>query len=707
MRDSLISSGSPRPALSEVIAEIVVGLRDHRDEALLAAARTLSFDLPLAAVTGPALRAALAGPEAPLAPQAIRLLAQLDAPRALPLALALLAASEPDPAYEQALLVDLAARADRLMQAARQRSFFAWEPSLEQPASRWPSRLLAEAFPTSEALLAALRAPVVDGLGLLLRDLLWSAIALELGTWSGWDPGSTPDARISEKSESPFRSPAARVVAAAFGQGQVSAAQICAAARRGWLSVEWVLETLRAGKALKSAEKIVEALEASVGPARLAGEVAHAGELTRWLIGLAKKKPAKGAVAVLGHLWQAQDRLLRDEAGDALAALESPEANLALAAALPEVLDGDWASSHWPARLSIRAAVAAEPARATETLGTFFTAEALSTDQGQERARRIVGLRAGAGPKERWFEEDPRWLDLGALLLGGPLFGVARELLATFDAAAVQAALDRSGYHRPAARPRAAWKGKARPGWLARYEKGEHVEVWAEIGALDDQAASPALVEEAQAVARAMMKRVRTNLERIVKVLKKQRYAFDSGSPVKGLAPPAPEVGEQLADLEAMCEGPLPFSLRAFYEVVGSVDLGEQHEAEGESDFRGFGAYDPLAILPPAMALDFLRPLAEREERLPEALRLPPSRIFAGLDPATKADPGEPNDRPYRIEIAGRIADGLVIQGNPVGSFVDYLRRAIRAGGFLGLDTGGGAELGQARDLLTRGLLPF
>jgi hypothetical protein len=122
--------------------------------------------------------------------------------------------------------------------------------------------------------------------------------------------------------------------------------------------------------------------------------------------------------------------------------------------------------------------------------------------------------------------------------------------------------------------------------FLERYEHGEHVAVWNDLLALGDDVAQPPLYADALAVAQATMRRVRHNLEVLIPRLRRLNYAFggrffaamtpDEEAEARRQAPflalPGPQTPVRLAELEAVV-GPLPLSLRAFYEVVGSVNL--------------------------------------------------------------------------------------------------------------------------------------
>jgi hypothetical protein len=105
--------------------------------------------------------------------------------------------------------------------------------------------------------------------------------------------------------------------------------------------------------------------------------------------------------------------------------------------------------------------------------------------------------------------------------------------------------------------------------FLSRYLKGDHKDVWEELQTLCEIVEEP-LRSDALAVARETMRRVKINLEIIVKCLKKLGFGF--------LAPDRVLVPAQTHDLEFLDDfeqkwGTLPFSVRAWYECIHSVDL--------------------------------------------------------------------------------------------------------------------------------------
>ncbi|GCF11759.1 hypothetical protein [Dictyobacter arantiisoli] len=120
-----------------------------------------------------------------------------------------------------------------------------------------------------------------------------------------------------------------------------------------------------------------------------------------------------------------------------------------------------------------------------------------------------------------------------------------------------------------------------------QYQQGYYQEVYDDLLALQDQIYKPSLYEDASAIMRSIMQRVRINTERIMQRLPNIGFVYS-----KGLArhfttehekevyektfplfqPPKSDVQEQVALLEQL-SGSLPLSLRFFYEEVGYVNF--------------------------------------------------------------------------------------------------------------------------------------
>jgi hypothetical protein len=124
------------------------------------------------------------------------------------------------------------------------------------------------------------------------------------------------------------------------------------------------------------------------------------------------------------------------------------------------------------------------------------------------------------------------------------------------------------------------------PGLFDRYQNGLHQEVYDELLAKQEQVFEGHTSEDAQLVAREIMKRVRYNVELLIPRLLDLGYQFGKGffedlSPeekamVEADAPifkaPDPTTPEKVILLEHLT-GTLPLSLKYWYEEVGSINL--------------------------------------------------------------------------------------------------------------------------------------
>jgi hypothetical protein len=140
-----------------------------------------------------------------------------------------------------------------------------------------------------------------------------------------------------------------------------------------------------------------------------------------------------------------------------------------------------------------------------------------------------------------------------------------------------------------------------------RYVAGEHEKVWAELTGLGDQIRRDPYAADALAVAYETMTRARRNVEILVERLRRLRYAF-SGRPHE---PPGRKVSNQIAQMEKLA-GPLPLSLRAWYNVVGSVDFTGAQAALSARD--GGLSPDPLVVHPLEEMLDDCKAWKEEAE---------------------------------------------------------------------------------------------
>jgi hypothetical protein len=283
--------------------------------------------------------------------------------------------------------------------------------------------------------------------------------------------------------------------------------------------------------------------------------------------------------------------------------------------------------------------------------------------------------------------------------------------------------------------------------FLERYERGEHERVWDELLALGAAVREEPHSADALAVARETMRRARHNIERLILRLESLGFAFgydwvlqeEPPAYVKrrpALAagwrgwvvaaqhdyctyrPPQPDAQERIAELERQT-ATLPLSLRAWYEVVGTVDLVGKpppswtREALGyalpdvtaEQELRArFAAaagshgvtdieyhrlmrqhavlwhaahdwdvyLDPLLVLPVEVAL------AESVAGVDDMFK-----ILVAPEGTRKWFQGDGD--PYSIMVPNPAADAELINEWHGSTFVTYLRKAFQWGGFPGL----------------------
>ena len=250
-----------------------------------------------------------------------------------------------------------------------------------------------------------------------------------------------------------------------------------------------------------------------------------------------------------------------------------------------------------------------------------------------------------------------------------------------------------------------------------RYLAGEHHEVWRELGALGAEIRSDRYVADALAVGCATMRRVVQNIRTIVERLRELGYEFDIESVNRdtvihfGVARwslwvgprhqerPAPWMPPQqrLADLKRLERdaGELPISLRAWYEIGGSVTLLGKHPVLSPGD--GTLLPDPLVIAP-------LSQVVRAWDDSPPDVGIEGRSFVADLAPdaTSKAHGG---GQSYSMMLPAVGMDALLQNERHGLSFVDYLRLAIEWGGFPGFEMAG--QRPKEIDFLSQGLLAF
>ena len=220
-----------------------------------------------------------------------------------------------------------------------------------------------------------------------------------------------------------------------------------------------------------------------------------------------------------------------------------------------------------------------------------------------------------------------------------------------------------------------------------RYQAGAHRAVWRELVALGSAVRNDAHAADALAVAYETMRRVDANVRTIVERLTSMRYTFVPDPTPRPHVPPSAGAAKAVAAFEKAF-GTLPLSLRAFYEVVGEVNLIGRHPA---LDPTGNPiAPDPLVVY----GLDEGLVEVDEDDDAPAAITIAPDDLH-------KANTS--GGDPYEMTIPDLRADGELLHERHRLLFVDYLRLCFRFGGFPGYD--GAARVPAEIAMLAAGLL--
>ena len=265
------------------------------------------------------------------------------------------------------------------------------------------------------------------------------------------------------------------------------------------------------------------------------------------------------------------------------------------------------------------------------------------------------------------------------------------------------------------------------PSFLERYRSGDRAGVWNDLLNMGSAVRSEPIWEDARTVARETMERARHNVALLVERLTELEYRFAFPDDVWRLPDKA-----SLAELAAFerRHGPLPLSLYAWYEVVGSVDLrgdhpklGFYHRTDPASAERFWSRHwypDPLVVFPLGDQLVVDDRDEDDENRWP-GLRTPGldrtqplTLLTLAPDAIHKADIS--GSQAMEIWLPSPAADALLNGSDwPGVPFVSYLRECFRWGSFPGLGhpfpwSGHQPDPDEVREvlaILTNGLLPL
>jgi hypothetical protein len=250
--------------------------------------------------------------------------------------------------------------------------------------------------------------------------------------------------------------------------------------------------------------------------------------------------------------------------------------------------------------------------------------------------------------------------------------------------------------------------------YLERYLSGERQQVWDELLARGEQVRAEPLLSDARAVAHETMKRVKANIEVLVTRLLSIGYSFSYQSdPAKTngswwgdsypiYEPPLADVERRLNQLEEKI-GPMPRSLRAWYEVVGTINFIGRHE--GWPDIE---VIDPMVVCPlgddtiayiEGEYRDWLLDKAEGSvtDDWPFGIEIAPDYWHKACISGGPA---------YRVQFPCGAADGKLFHEWHKTTFVNYLRICFRWGGFPGFERVAESERpSEHLAFLTEGLL--
>jgi hypothetical protein len=264
--------------------------------------------------------------------------------------------------------------------------------------------------------------------------------------------------------------------------------------------------------------------------------------------------------------------------------------------------------------------------------------------------------------------------------------------------------------------------------YLERYRQGECEQMWAELVALGERVRSEPLYTDALAVARETMRRVSHNIELLIPRLETIGYKFGYGPTDPDEAawvPPGPppytppnlDVKERIAELERQA-GVLSLSIRAFYELVGSVnfvgnppedwgDLGqEQWISEPMANYRKEHPVYDEAAFDQLLSEHLVEVDPDDQDSYPEDYGLDPLYVgpiailsqvhesHSEVDKsfATSIAPDHltkfrhSGSGAYEIVIPNGAADAPLEWEWHHTTFVNYLRICFRWGGFPGLE---------------------
>lgn len=238
----------------------------------------------------------------------------------------------------------------------------------------------------------------------------------------------------------------------------------------------------------------------------------------------------------------------------------------------------------------------------------------------------------------------------------------------------------------------------------SRYLQGEYQQVWRALLFHGQGIAQSPISPDAVVIAYQTMERIKHNIASIIDALHTLDYHFHT-TEIWNLPP---SDTQQLLDYITQSVGPLPLSVRMWYEVIGSVCLLGTHphlafqvSSPLQSGQRPFLS-DPLTIYPLSLLVRDLDEWSGGD-------RLDDETYFLALAPDADHK-ANLSGAEYGIIIPNDVADAPLL-GTPYNAtFIEYLRRAISYGGFPGLsllDHNDPSFPHNELAILTKDVIPF
>lgn len=388
----------------------------------------------------------------------------------------------------------------------------------------------------------------------------------------------------------------------------------------------------------------------------------------------------ESAMPLLADLWRrCAVGLIRESAGNALLTIDTPEARAILGEGIEDRDD----HRRW---LAIDA-MFTDPGSAWDNAAWLFYDARLQTEAGLHIAQDALGrLSPSAFSREGWryrieaarhlFDQDPRWLDLCVRLRKDPYLGrVARSALRYADQAITTPALDLAAAAEANSAIRPTHPRLTRGALLARYEAGQHEDIWRELAEADPL--DEAWRAEAQLVAAETMRRVRRNAEQLVNALVLRGWPIYRSDALRAVEP---DVEERLAELERLTGAPVPPALSAFWRIVGGIDLVPWGKDLPPTLPGELIRLDPLEVDSSRIVRYAVDEWRTGNEGIHREIALP-IELAVSADNLHKADVSGAG--PYSVWLPSTNADPIIRDEPHALRFTEYLRRAFRNRGFL------------------------